>query len=180
VNSATNEPAPVTGTVTILSGPVGSGKTTIAQKLVLSLPGPLSYIEGDRFWSFIAESANFDMKVNFRVIMRAATAAARQFAREGYDVIVDFSIPPGFMGAARKILKDVPLNYVMLLPSVSVCAERAATRPEGKIHDYTRFKFLYSLFESEERHVIRNDEVDPSAVAAEIKEGLKSGRFLVL
>ena len=46
----------------------------------------------------------------FVVIMRAMTAAAIPFARSGYEVLIDFSIPPQFLETARKILKEVPLN----------------------------------------------------------------------
>ena len=37
------------GTVIMLSGPVGAGKTTVARELIAIMPGPLSYIEGDAF-----------------------------------------------------------------------------------------------------------------------------------
>jgi uridine kinase len=39
--------------VIFLSGPIGAGKTAVARELLQLLPAPLSYIEGDTFWSFI-------------------------------------------------------------------------------------------------------------------------------
>jgi len=59
------------GRVIMLSGPVGAGKTTVARELVSILPEPLSYIEGDTFWSFIKKSKGRDRRENFRTIMRA-------------------------------------------------------------------------------------------------------------
>jgi uridine kinase len=78
----------------MLSGPIGAGKTTVARELIPMLRGQISYIEGDTFWSFIAKTGNQDRREDFRVIMRAMTAAALPFARSGYDVLLDFSIPP--------------------------------------------------------------------------------------
>ena len=59
------------GSVIMLSGPVGAGKTTVARELIALLPGPISYIEGDTFWSFIAKAEKRARRENFPVIMRA-------------------------------------------------------------------------------------------------------------
>lgn len=163
----------------MLSGPVGAGQTTVAKELIPLLPGPVSYIEGDAFWSFIARS-ELSHRENFRVILRAMTAAAIPFARSGYDVLIDFSTPPDFLDTARKILKEVPLDYVVLCPSQSVCEDRAARRAAGSISDYGPYRSFYSLFESAARFTIRNDEADPALVAAQIREGLSAGTFRVL
>src|SRR6202012_3633632 len=57
------------GAVIMLSGPIGAGKTTVARELISLLPGPISCIEGDMFWSFIAKSKSEDRRENFRIIM---------------------------------------------------------------------------------------------------------------
>jgi adenylate kinase family enzyme len=167
------------GTVIMLSGPVGAGKTTVARELVALLSQPLSYIEGDTFWSFIKTPKGGDRRENFRIIMRSMTAAALPFARSGYDVLVDFSIPPEFLKTARVILKDVPLNYVLLRPSLAVCTARASTRPEGRIDDYKSYADFYSLFEGADDHTIHDDEAQASDVARRIQDGLAAGRFRV-
>ena len=41
--------------IIILSGPIGSGKSTVAQELIPSSPAPVVYIEGDKFWFFLAK-----------------------------------------------------------------------------------------------------------------------------
>ena len=38
---------------------------------------------------------------------------------------------PEHLGFARKILKEIQLEYVVLQPAEKVCAARAAARPEG-------------------------------------------------
>jgi len=167
------------GRVIMLSGPVGAGKTTVARELVSILPEPLSYIEGDTFWSFIKKSKGRDRRENFRTIMRAMTAAALSFARSGYDVLIDFSIPPEFLKTAQIILKDVPLVYVLLRPSQAVCAARASSRAEGKIADYTSYIDFYRLFERADDYTIHDDEADASAVARRIKEQISAGTFRI-
>ena len=167
------------GSVILLSGPVGAGKSTVASELVSALPGPVACIEGDMFWSFIAKSDQHDRRENFGVIMRAMTAAALPFARSGYDVVLDFSVPPQFLIVARKILKEVPLDYIVLRPSQAVCAGRAAARAEGAIPDYSKYRELYSLFAGADRYTISDDEAPADCVAMRIVEGLNQGRFRV-
>ena len=164
--------------VTILSGPIGAGKTTVARELLSLLPQKLAYIEGDTFWSFIAKGGKQDRRKNFHVIMRSMTAATIPFARSGYDVLLDFSIPPDFLDTARKILKEVPLNYVVLLPSMATCESRAAMRLEGAIHDYRPYREFYALFDAPGFETIE-DEVDAKAIAKRIRNGLDVGSYLV-
>src|SRR5580658_4028874 len=133
--------------ITMLSGPIGAGKTTVARELLTLLAAPVSYIEGDTFWSFVAKPHSRDRREVFHVIMRSMVAAAIPFARSGYEVLIDFSIPPQFLGTARKIVKEVPLNYILLRPSLSVCEIRAGSRAEGRISNYASYRDFYTLFE---------------------------------
>jgi adenylate kinase family enzyme len=164
--------------VTILSGPIGAGKTAVSKELIARSPGPLAYVEGDQFWRFLVKRADGDRREDFRVIMRAMTSAAGSLARTGYDVLLDFSIPPPFMLAAQKILRDAPLNYIVLRPPLEVCAARARDRTEGKITKYDRG--FYAMFAADPRHVIAPDDSEsPKAIAEIIVEGLAEGRFRV-
>jgi adenylylsulfate kinase-like enzyme len=165
--------------VIFLSGPIGAGKTAVAQELVQLLPAPLSYIEGDTFWSFINKGGERDIRDNFPVLVRSMTAAAIPFARSGFRVLIDFSIPPSYVEAARKILKEVPFDFVLLRPSLQVCAERAASREAGAITEYDRLKSFYSRFEDTSIEPICDDNADPASLARRIVEGLDQGRFRI-
>jgi uridine kinase len=59
----------------IISGPIGAGKTTVARELVAASPPPVTYIEGDKFWFFIAKGEGHVPR-DFKMIMTAMTAAA--------------------------------------------------------------------------------------------------------
>lgn len=165
--------------VIFLSGPIGAGKTAVAQELIPLLPAPLSYIEGDTFWSFIQKEGANAQRDSFPVLVRSMTAAAVPFARSGFRVLIDFSIPPSFVETARKILKEVPFDFVLLRPSVEVCVKRAATRTEGAITDSARVKDFYRLFEDGLVKSICDDKANPASLARRIAEGLKEERFRI-
>src|SRR6516225_3425982 len=115
--------------IIMLSGPVGAGKTTVAGYLAENSPHPAACIEGDIFWGFIAKEAESGAHTkNFRVVMASMMAAAVPYATSGYEVILDFSIPPWFLDAAQTIanMRNIPLDYVVLRPPEAVCAQRAA------------------------------------------------------
>lgn len=166
--------------VIFLSGPIGAGKTAVAQELVQLLPAPLSYIEGDTFWSFIRKGGERGLRDNFPVLVRSMTAAAVPLARSGFRVLIDFSIPPTYLETARKILKEVPFDFVLLRPSLQVCVERAASREKGAITEYERLKNFYALFGDGNVEPICEDHADPASLARRIADGLNEGRFRVV
>ena len=155
--------------VTILSGPIGAGKTAVSKELIALWPAPLAYIEVDQFWPFLVKRAEGDRREDFRVIMRAMTSAAGSFSRTG---------PPPFVPAAQKILRDAPLSYIVLRPPLEVCAARAGDRAEGKIATYDRG--FYALFAADSRHMVApNNGESPKTIAQILHTGLKEGSFRV-
>ncbi len=116
---------------------------------------------------------------NFPVIVRSMTAAAIPFARSGFRVLIDFSIPTPYVGSLRKILKEVPFDFVLLRPSLQVCIERASSREKGAITDAEMMTNFYALFEGGPTEPICDDSDDPASLARRIAEGLGQGRFRV-
>lgn len=165
--------------VIIISGPIGAGKSTVARELIPSLTGLVACIEGDKFWPFIAKSEHRDPRENGHLIMRSMTAATIPFVRSGFKVLLDFSIPPHFLIVARKILKDLPLSYVILRPSESVCALRASRRKDGAIADYSEYSEFYRLFDEYPQYRVADDHQDAAQVATHVLNGLKDGKFTV-
>jgi predicted kinase len=168
--------------IIILSGPVGAGKSTVARELVKLSKGPVACIEGDTFWSFIAhETPGASRQKNFRTIMAAMISAALPFALAEHEVIVDFSIPPWFLETALKIakLRDIPLDYIVLLPSEAVCAARARARTEGTIADYADYHDLYKTFAGAERYAISDDKSSAAKLASRVRKGIDAEIFRV-
>lgn len=163
--------------VVMLSGPVGAGKTTVARELVAISPAPLCYLEGDAFWSLFVKPDSKPRREQFRVLMRSVTAAAVPLARNGYEVLLDFTFPLDFLDTARKILKEIPIDLVLLRPSIAVCEQRALARPDCTLADYGVYRDFYAMFEGLPKHEISDDEADASSVARRIREGLDQGLF---
>jgi hypothetical protein len=166
------------GSVIIISGPIGAGKTAVARELIKTPSRATAYIEGDVFWSFFVKEKPVPRNEGFRLIMRAMTASAIAFSRDGYETVLDFSMPPGFLGRAFQRFGSIPVHYVVLRPSRLVCASRAAARPAGKIEDYSKYDEFYDLFSVPEKYLIEDDNCDPGATAARIREGIDAGAFL--
>lgn len=168
--------------IILLSGPVGAGKSTVAKQLISLSPEPVACIEGDTFWSFIAKGAGGSIEKNFKMVMTSMVAAALPYALYGYEVIVDFSIPPWFLRTALKMAKkrEIPLHYVVLRPPEKVCAARAADRLEGTIADYRLYHDLYTSFNEAQRYIIPDAASDASVIAGHVREGIDEGMFRVL
>ncbi|HEX6809829.1 MAG TPA: AAA family ATPase [Gemmatimonadaceae bacterium] len=166
--------------ILILSGPVGAGKTTVAREMVSQLGDDVVLIDGDVWWSFFVKNgARGPTPKTFRTIMSSMTAAAIPFATGGSRVILDFSIPPWFLDTVRKIagMRDVPLDYVVLRPSVQACAERAKARSEGSILDYSQYRELYRDFDEVARHIVCDDAMSAGEAAAVILRKASQGEF---
>lgn len=162
----------------MLSGPVGAGKSAVAQILLSNSFQKTAYIEGDVFWSFIPEASVGRRYEHFKTIMSAMTAAALPFALRGYEVVLDFTIPPWFLDTVRRIVDSrVRLYYIVLRPSEKVCAERAAKRAEGAIADYSPYHSLYEDFAKADRYVVEDDAADPAQLANLVRAGIEKMVF---
>ena len=77
-------------------------------------------------------------------------------------------------------MKEVPLNYIALVPSLAICEARAASRSRGRISDYANYRDFYALFEAPSPYIVPDDgEAVPAAIARLICGELNKGKFAV-
>lgn len=170
------------GDVILISGPPGAGKSAAARELVKLLDGPAAYIEGDVFWGFLAKTAGRSRRSDAKPLIRAMMLSALAFSKSGYTVVVDFSIGPWHVDLFKDWLGDAKVHYIIVCPSVRVCAQRAAVRSDGAIVDYAPYRDLYDAFargHAFEKNLIRDDDAEPCAIATKIAQSSRSGDYCI-
>lgn len=121
------------GDIVIVSGPPGSGKSSVAAALAEGSDRAV-HLESDWFYrcirsGFVAPHLPEAHDQN-SAVMDVATDAAAGFAEAGYAVLWDGVVGPWFLGriAQRLARREVVLRYLVLGASRDVAIERVRRR----------------------------------------------------
>lgn len=172
--------------MTLLTGPPGAGKTTVAELVATDAARPTVHVTTDQFYRairtgfvlpYLPESARQN-----EVVVEAIVATASAYARGGYDVVVDGIIGPWFLAPFRVAAErdQVAMAYVVLRPDLETTLKRASERAAGELKDVDAITGLYGAFADLgqlEGHVIDTGGMDAAEAAEAVREAVASGRY---
>jgi dephospho-CoA kinase len=164
----------VSGRILMLTGPPGSGKSTVAQLVAARLDRAV-HIESDAFFHFIEsgyiEPWRTEAHEQNQVVMDIVGEVATGYAKGGYPTIVEGILIPGwFFEPLRDRLQRAGLHVttVILRPSFATFLRRAQERPSKSLTHAAVIQQVGRGFEelgSLERFVIENEAEAPEATA---------------
>jgi predicted kinase len=165
--------------ILILTGPPGSGKSTVA-RLVADRFDLAVCLESDWFWTTIVKGLVApwlpEADNQNQTVLRSCAAAAAELSVDGYPVVMNGIFGPWYLDLVTDGLRrhGAEVHYVILRPALAVALERATSRApltagvppltdEGPIRQmWAQFQDLGPL----EDHVLDNGGLDPEETAA--------------
>ncbi|KRB38690.1 AAA family ATPase [Microbacterium sp. Root180] len=179
----------MSGSVTILTGPAGAGKSTVARVLAASLELSV-HLHTDDFWDFISAGAILPYlpgsDAQNHTVLEATAAAAFAYAEGGYDVVADGVVGPWMLDHYRDAAREhpgIPLRYVVLRPPLDATLERARSRTAANaLTDADVVADLWGRFTELgvlERHAIDTTALDVDQTVAAVRSALASPEYVI-
>ncbi len=148
------------GSLLIVTGPPGAGKSTVADALVGGMERSV-LVEGDRFFGFLASGAIEPWRPEShdqnRVVTEAAAVATGRFARD-YDTVYDGVVGPWFLPTFVAATGLTTLDYVILLPPEETCVSRVRDRTGHGFRNEDATRKMHAEFSAatiDHRHILR-------------------------
>jgi predicted kinase len=170
----------------IVTGPPGSGKSTIARALALAWPAEAAvHVHSDDTWTYIVkgfippwtpESASQNAVVVEALAAQAAALAA------GFPVLFDGIVGPWFLDSFRQAARGrgVALDYLVLRPDRDATVARGVAREGHPMRDAAVIGRMWDQFAAMgdlERHVLDTTRLSAEQAADAAMTALAAGRL---
>jgi predicted kinase len=140
------------GTLLILTGPPGAGKSTVAGLLAEDAARATVHMHTDSFYvwirtGFVPPYLPAAARQN-EVVARVMAGAACEYALGGYDVVLDGVVGPWALQPFRDAAEEqaLRLSYVVLRPSLEETLARATARTGDALTDVEPVTGMYGAF----------------------------------
>jgi len=171
------------GRVIVITGPPGSGKSTVSEELALLL-SPSALVQGDVFFGFLRAGAvdpwlEGAAEQN-QAVIEAAAASVGRLARH-YEVVYEGVVGPWYLPAFAESAGLPSLYYALLMPPLAVCLDRVRTRTSHGFTDPAAAEHMWDDFHASlaglDKHVI-DGVAGPTDLASMIAQRVDDGSLL--
>jgi chloramphenicol 3-O-phosphotransferase len=176
----------VTGSIIILTGPPGAGKSTVGRMLADRSETRSVHLHTDNFYvwirkGYVAPHLPESQAQNI-IVLGVIVEAALGYARGGYDVYLDGIVGPWALEPflAARARDGIDMRYVVLRPGEEVALRRAKLRKTEGLKDTGPLRSMWQAFASLgdlEPHVLDTSGLSAEETATRIAERLRAGGF---
>ena len=178
----------MTGSVLILTGPPGAGKSTVADILARQSETPAVHLHTDDFYDRYIKSGYVlpwlpESQKQNEVVTSVIAGAACSYAVGGYFTVIDGIVGPWLLTPYRAAAAaaNIPLHYVVLRPaSADIAFARVQARgthglkAEEPVRDlFRQFADLGAL----EKHAFDSGAMRAEETAAALQRKIRDGEF---
>jgi chloramphenicol 3-O-phosphotransferase len=176
------------GSLLILTGPPGAGKSTVARMVADDAPRATVHLHTDSFYvwirtGFVAPYLPEAARQN-DVVLGVIAEAACGYARGGYDVVLDGVIGPWALEPFRDAAKrdGLDLFYVVLRPSLEVTLARGTAREGRELTEVEPITGMHGAFADLgklEKNVIDTTDHTVDDTADAVRRRARSAPYLL-